>query len=299
MQLLVFLRRFELELDLVVKKISKLGTNVEIEKEDSLLVINGDNLDTKKIIELIEVERVLEVVSPWTSLNSYTLREEGAKAFDKLGNKKYKIFVRINSVFDISSKSIYKQINSVAAGYSEENYEGVMYIEVIKKYGKKYFRLSICYRQEWEREVAAFNYPFLIVLENPTLVSEVSDFLRICWVFKVSLMLVGNVDPSIIDKAKAETKNIPREFEVKINKSLPKDYTKIGFSKHAGLGEEELIKNIKKGNYALIFGNEKFGLSQKARDECDYLIRLGSEVNKPLRASQALSFVLGIYRALK
>ena len=294
MQLLVFLHRFDLDLRLVKKKISSFGKNVDFVEENKVLLVLGDKLDVPSISSLAEVEKVLNVVSTWKALTSSDLREAASAV-----KGKYKVVVKLD-VPDVSSKSIYKAINSVAKGFDEEDYDSVVYVEVAKKGGKKHFRLSIAAKGDWEREnLNAFEYPFVIALESPTLVSEVSDFLRACWVFKTPLMLFGEVDKNIIDKAREDTKNVPRDFKVLVSKSLPKNIVKLGFSKNGSNGENELIGSIKKGKFVLVFGNEKFGLSQKSRDDCDALFSLGSGVSKPLRGSQALSYVLGIFRGLR
>ena len=93
------------------------------------------------------------------------------------------------------------------------------------------------------------------------------------------------------------TKGIPYEkFNLTLSNELPKDYIKVGFSIKAKLNEKDLLKILQNKKLALIFGDEKFGLSQRVRDECNYLIKLTSETKKPLRASHALSYVLGFYK---
>ena len=48
----------------------------------------------------------------------------------------------------------------------------------------------------------------------------------------------------------------------------------------------------------LVFGNDTYGLSQEVRDDLDHCFRL-TELNKPLKANQALSYVLGIFTGRK
>ena len=85
-----------------------------------------------------------------------------------------------------------------------------------------------------------------------------------------------------------------------ITNNLPKNITLIGFSKHAQKKEIELKEHLKtKKPLALVFGDDKFGLSQETRDRMDIMFRLTPELKKPLRASHALSYVLGIYTSLK
>ena len=50
---------------------------------------------------------------------------------------------------------------------------------------------------------------------------------------------------------------------------------------------------------ALVFGDDKYGLTQETRDKLNYCFRLTPEIKKPLRASHALSYVIGFYTAYK
>jgi len=289
-----------MDLDRVVRKIKALG-DAEVVNEEGVLLVDS-KIKKEKISSLVEVSKVLDVLSPWKPF-SYGGLGEAAESIPK---KKYKILVKLTGALDVGAKSIYKRINSVRKDYVEEGYENVVYVEVVKKGGRVHFRVSCCAADVWDRKIEVFEYHFLVALENPTLVSEVADFLRVCWVFKVPLILIGEVDKSLIDKARQDTKNVPADFKVLISKSLPKGGKYIGFSKHALKAEKELISEFKKNktilgkapmeNVILVFGNEKFGLSQDLREKCE-LFRLGSEVSKPLRGSHALSFVLGLYRS--
>ena len=136
-----------------------------------------------------------------------------------------------------------------------------------------------------------------IVLENPEDKEEIKDFLRLCYIFNLPLNILTNKNiTNLINKAKEEAKGIPYEkFTLNINKKL--DGIKIGFSINSKLDENNLKKfysENKNNKIILIFGNEKFGLTQNLRDKLDYSFRLTKETKKPLRASHALSYVLGL-----
>ena len=70
---------------------------------------------------------------------------------------------------------------------------------------------------------------------------------------------------------------------------------KVGFSINSKLNENNFKEFYNKNKkLILIFGNEKFGLTQNLRDKLDYSFRLTKETKKPLRASHALSYIMGL-----
>ena len=106
---------------------------------------------------------------------------------------------------------------------------------------------------------------------------------------------------NLLNKAKKITKGKLSEFNVEVVKDLNevKGYIKIGFSKHSKKNEKEFVQFIKKKNKLLfVFGNDTYGLSQGTRDSLDISFSLGPDKNKPMKANQALSYVLGIYTEL-
>ena len=143
---------------------------------------------------------------------------------------------------------------------------------------------------------------FIVILENPGSVIEISDFLRICHIFKIPLYFL-NTDSKfnfLLEKAKKMTKGIAYDnFKINIIKEIPKDFVKVGFSIKASKNEKDLVKIFENKKIALVFGDEKFGLKQETRDKMNFNIRLTPEIKKPLRASHALSYVLGIYARKK
>ena len=136
-----------------------------------------------------------------------------------------------------------------------------------------------------------------IALENPSDKEEIKDFLRLCYIFSLPLNILTKKDiNNLINKAKQEAKGIPYEnFSLNVNKKL--DGVKIGFSINSKLDEndfKEFYHKNKNRKLILVFGDEKFGLSQNLRDNLDYSFRLTKETKKPLRASHALAYVLGL-----
>src|SRR3989344_5998540 len=120
---------------------------------------------------------------------------------------------------------------------------------------------------------------------------------------KKKLYLVVNKKEfeTLLNKAKKLTKGKLSEFNVEVIKDLKElDYVKIGFSKHSKKNEKDFVQFVKKNNKRLlfVFGNDTYGLSQKTRDSLDVSFSLGPDKVKPMKANQALAYVLGIYSNL-
>ena len=101
----------------------------------------------------------------------------------------------------------------------------------------------------------------------------------------------------ILNKAKKETKGIDyNKFNLKIVKDLPSGFSYVGFSKHSNENEKDM-KNILLSDkkIALVFGDDKYGLTQDVRNKLDFSFRLTPELKKPLRGNQALAYVIGVY----
>ena len=147
---------------------------------------------------------------------------------------------------------------------------------------------------------------FNVVIEEPRLVEDISDFLRLCWVFRLPLFVLTSDNErveNLVAKAKKITKGIDYDkFTLKYIPYLSKDFIKVGFSKHSNQNELDLLEFFKDNSddrICLVFGNDTYGLSQDVRDDLDYCFRLTTELKKPLKASQALSYILGVYAGYK
>ena len=301
MKYLIVLNRFNIDRNKFFKSINA----SLVKEEDSGYLISG-NLDIKGINKKQEVNSIYELVSDWNELNFKSLKEDCLKSVKDKNAETYLIKTKFLNKIKISAKSVYKHINPYLKhdGFSvnEENPEIIIYIEFKRENKKVFYRLLYGYKKEIKvikMDLTNFN----IILENPSLVIEVSDFLRLCWIFKLPLIIVTkdkNFD-KILKKAKGETKGIEyREMQLHIMGELPSNYLLVGFSKHANSNEEDLIKFFKenKSKIALVFGDDKFGLTQETREKLDYCFRLTPEAKKPLKASHALSYVLGIYAGI-
>ncbi len=305
MKYLLFLSRFELDLIKLKSKIEGLGKNVSFNNTRAGLEVEADSLNVDKVIELQEIEKVIELKTGWKNLDFKSLKESSLKS---LKNKKYKIQTKFYDKIPISSKSIIKQINPFLKfeGFkpTENEYEEMLLVELKREGTKKLYRLGVSKKEYWEKaKVVKVNMNFVIVLENPSLKEEVGDFLRLCHIFKLPLWIVTNERDfeKTLSKAKEETKGIDyQEFKMKVTATLPEGKL-VGFSKHATKNESDLKEFFKKEKETiyLVFGDDKFGLTQGTRDRLNETFRLTPETKKPLRASHALSYILGFYTAEK
>jgi len=302
MKYLVFLNRFDLNLN---KLKTKLNFNKYIEEKNQVLI--ESDLDLQEAIKLQEISKIATIVRDYKNFDFKTLQKECLETIKKLKLKSYKIEIKFHDKIPISSSSVYKHINPYL---KYENYEFsedpdlYFYLEIKKEDNNKFYRLSYSLKKYWNKvNLVKVNLNnFYIVLENPELPEELSDFLRLCFIFKLPLRILTNDVKNfekVLKKAKTITKGINyTDFDLKIIPFLSKDFIKVGFTKHASMNEKDL-KNFFKENkdykMCLIFGNDKFGLTQEVRDDLDYSFRLTPELKKPLKASHALSYVLGFY----
>lgn len=309
MQYLIFLNRFDKDKNVLERKLSGLGVRVISEEDDSLLV---ECKDANGLLGLQEVSRIVKIFSGWKVLNYKTLKEDSLKAVAESNIKEYKIQTRFFSKIKISAKSIYKHINPYLKhegfSFNENDFEVVLFVEFARENNEIMYRVSYSLK-EWYNPVKTVGVDyskFVIVIENPSLVEEVSDFLRLCWIFKIPLyVLTKNKDfGKLLKKAKEVTKGIEYDkFQLfVVDKLNLKNAILVGFSKLAKENETGLKKfflNLNEKKVALVFGDDKFGMTQQLRDKMDLMFHLTPELKKPLRGSHAVSYVLGIYSCLK
>ena len=285
------LNRFDINKDILRQKIGNFHEDY------------GVIFDEIKFGNISEVSKIYRLRKNWASLDFRQLNKDVLESLKLVNGKTFFANAKFFDKIPISAKSIKKKINSLMKkeniSYKENG--DIEFLVQFKKENDIMYRVLV---RENKEKLERNDYgKFIVAIENPGSVIEISDFLRICWIFKIPLVIVSNNDKKfqiLLNKAKKMTKGIPYEkLSLKIANQLPKDYVKIGFSIHASKDEKDLSGILNKEKIALIFGDEKFGLSQKARDDCDYLIKLTPEDRKPLRASHALSYVLGVYQEFK
>ena len=307
MKYLIILNKFEFDINILKNKLKNKVNNFT-EEQGRLVIETNDNI-TEELKQLQEVKKYYIINTEWKELDFKKLKTDALRTV-----KNYKSYIIETKFYDkmqISAKSVYKQINPYLKHEGlvvDENPEVILYVEFKKENLKRYYR--ICYNEKQNMEKTKpieIEYKNLyVVLEEPRLTEEISDFLRLCWIFKMPLYIITkkqNEVENALRKAKEITKGIVyEEMIIKYIPYLSKDYIKVGFTKHATQNEKELVEFLDKNDeekIMLVFGNDTYGLSQEVRDDLDYSFRLTPELNKPLKANQALSYVLGIFTGRK
>lgn len=308
MKLILFLNKFEIDRYILENKIKELDKNAAFEYKDNNILLNT-NLNPEKLLNLQEVSKVLILSTEWKDFGFKALKEDCLNTCNKNNIKNFQIETKFYNKVPISNKSIYRHINPYLKHENilfNEN-GNILFIE-IKKFEKTLkYRISHSTQKLWNKVnpiVPDFSNIYA-VLEEPRLPDEISDFLRLCFIFKIPLIILTK-DKSKIEKPLAKAKKITKgieyeKFDLRFLPYLSKDFIKVGFSKHSLNNEKNLLNFFKENNdtkMCLVFGNDTYGLSQETRDDLDYCFRLTPEAKKPLKANQALSYVLGIYSSL-
>ncbi|MEW6062865.1 MAG: TrmH family RNA methyltransferase [Nanoarchaeota archaeon] len=289
MKYLLILNRYDINKRELEKKIGK------IKFEDNYRAI-AEDIDIESVINLDEVKEIIDLYFDYKPFHGFReLCQDAAYAFKKSGDKFFRVETKFITKQNFSAKQIYKKINTYLKkeGFAYRNDGAVIYVE----FNKNKYRVGIK-RIKRIDTIEPNTRKFIAVLEKPESSIEISDFLRICYVFRIPLLVIPGKDfERILKKAKEETKGINySKFDLRIEKNLPDEYLYFGFSKHGNKNERQLASFLKLNKkIALIFGNEKYGLGQELRDKLDYCFRVGPELKKPLRASHVLSYVLGFY----
>ncbi|MFH1588756.1 MAG: TrmH family RNA methyltransferase [Candidatus Diapherotrites archaeon] len=142
----------------------------------------------------------------------------------------------------------------------------------------------------------------VFVLVEPKTKNEVADFLRLAEIFQCKLILIDedkrNARQLLFEageKVKSiKSKKVIAEIHAKLINAI-ENYYSIGFSLWGKNSEKELI-NLKHKKTALVFGNEKKGLSLESRKAVNLLVHLGPNSSQPMRSSQALAYALALIR---
>ena len=293
MKYLIILNRFDINLDILSKK---LNSSIKKEERDRITV---NDINVNDSIKLDEVKEIIPLIFDYKPFHGFNeLCQDALYAFKQLGKNKFKVETRFLTKQKFSGKQVYKRINTYLKkeGFSYDEDGETVYIE----FNKNLYRVGLgIIKKETKFEVNMEN--IAVILEKPESVIEISDFLRLAYVFKLKLFFIESKGfDKMLKKDKEETKGIDyNKFKFDVVKELPRGYIYVGFSKNASKNEKDLfyfLKNNKK--IALVFGNEKYGMSQELRDRMDEMIRLTPEMKKPLRASHELSYVLGIYASM-
>lgn len=292
-------------MDTLKNKIKDIDENAKFEDGDNSILLTAQ-LDPEILLKFHEISRIFILSTEWKNFSFKDMKEDCLRLCQNKHIKNFKIEIKFYDKIPISGKSIYRHINPYL------KHEGILFNEEgniilieVKKFEKTLkYRLSHSTQKLWNKMNQAdlnFNNIY-VVLEEPRLPEEISDFLRLCYIFKMPLIILTKDKANIkkpLEKAKRITKGIDyKNFDLKFLPHLSKDFIKAGFSKHSSDNENKLISFFKENHdykICLVFGNDTYGLSQSVRDDLDYCFRLTPEAKKPLKANQALSYVLGIY----
>lgn len=297
------LRKFDLDLDKLKKKISLLGgNNVSIDQFSKRLFFES-NFNKEKFQDLSEVDKILIEETNKTLFKQESLKNDFLKICKKYIDVNLKI--KTYDGVRIPASSIKKKLTNALKSTNiklNESSESTVLVELLKENGNLFYRILSF--NEYKMDDKKMYQNITVLIENPRLVEEISDFLRLCLVFGLKFRVIHKNKKeflAILNKAKQETKGKLSDFDVKVlnNVNEVKDI-KIGFTKYAQKSEKEFIEFLKKnkGKMTFVFGNDTFGLTQETRDNVDYLFSLTPEKQKPLKANQALAYVLGIYSTL-
>ncbi len=307
MEYLLFLKKFDLSLAVLQKKLEQVCSDVVLKPEQKGYLLTTSSIDVAALLSLPEVETLYLLVTSWKPFSFFSLRQDCLIALQEHGKKSYVIKTKFYDKIPISALSLYKHINPYVKheGFipTEDNFETTLFVEM-KKDGKDVFcRVGISAGQK-EKHSSAVAYPFVVAIEEPRTLDELTDLIRVCWIFQLPLYIITKeIDEKqkLFLKAKEIVKGIDLEkFSYFVQEKLPVGFTVVGFSRHAATNEYRLksVFSAEK-KVCFLFGNETYGLSQTLRDKTDLLVKLGPASKKPFTASQALSYVLGIYTAEK
>lgn len=302
----LMLKRFDLDINKLKSKINAFSKGTfTIDTLTNRLQFTGD-LDIQKASSLNEVALILlEEKSP-NILKFDNLRKDLITVAKKYKN--VDVRVKIHSAIKISTSSLKKKLsNYLKKSYVEvsDNAQTAILIELFKEKGAINYRI-FSYKQKTRPKQTNKFRNITILIENPRLKEEISDFLRLSLIFNLTFVVIHDDKEqfeSMLNNAKRMTKGKLGNFKVGVINSLDQlhGYIKIGFSKHAEKNEQDLISFLKENKnkkLLFVFGDDLFGLTQATREKLSNIFSLTEEKVKPLKSSQALSYVLGIYSTL-
>ncbi len=146
-----------------------------------------------------------------------------------------------------------------------------------------------------------------VIVEQPLLDYEIMDIVRVCASCGVKLVFV-RPDKSAFRKAFSVKPTMFKAVDIEVvdnlRDALKSVDVKVALTPHAEDNEDKLIEifvdALRKGRrVGVLVGNEVRGLSIEALDIADYRVRLGPRTGLSMRSSGAISYVLGIFTAVK
>lgn len=297
------LKRFDFDIETLKKKLVGLGYIVLRDVVSGGLIAEGKG-DGSELLQLSEIDNVLREEKSGL-FQQERLRQDVVALGKRLGSISLRIKMAhgVKIPASILKKKLLKPLHY--AGVKVEDAGVPLLIELYLNKGIYYRILEPLQEKRVEDKSRYRN--LAVLLEHPRLVEEVADVLRICLIFGLKLYVIHNNAKDferLLNAAKKITKGKLSDFPVEIVKNAHEagDYGRIGFSKHALRDEKnlkEFFKNAAERKILLVLGNDTYGLSQKSRDELHTLFHLTPDYQKPLKANQALAYVLGLYAATR
>ena len=300
------LRKFNLNQSKLENKIRESSKGkFSVDNATKRIQFTGD-LDLTKVSAFNEIENILIMEKESSLLNLEGLRKDLLEIGKKLDD--FKLEIKAYCSLNIKPSSLRKRLTGYLLKSKinvNEKSGNTLLIEMLKDNKKINYRI-FSYKSAKNNSNKTEYSHLAALIENPRLVDEVSDFLRLSLIFGLKLKVIHEDEKkfnSMLNNAKSITKGNLSSFNVEVVKDLNniKGFIKVGFTKHAGNDEKDLIKFFKENknkNILLIFGNDLYGLTQGTRDKLNYSFSLTPDKVKPLKGNQALSYVLGIYSSL-
>ncbi|MBS3146937.1 hypothetical protein J4471_04550 [Candidatus Woesearchaeota archaeon] len=299
------LKRFNLDINVLKNKLNPFSRGEFTSDNLTNRIQLSGWLNKEKVKNLDEIDIILEEEKQNTPLKFENLRNDLLKI--ALKHKKVCLRIKQLSSIKISSSVLKKKLENflINSFIDLQEPKTTILIELFKENGKVFYRIFSYQSNNIIVEKKQFSN-LSVLIENPQGKEEIANFLRLCLIFNLGLLVIHEDKEkfhTLLNNAKKETKGKLSNFNVQVYKSLSdvKGYIKIGFSKHAKLHERDLFQFIDKNKnkkILLVFGNEHFGLTQQTRDKLPFLFCLTEEKIKPLKADQALAYFLGIYNSI-
>lgn len=293
MHVLLLLERFDFDKNKLLAKLSGLG---EVVSRSKYLELRG-KFSVSDLRVFSEIKRIIIIDVGWKRLDMKDLKHDCLRVLSRHKFKNYRVKTGFLDKIALSQKSVIKMINPFVKheGFvPSEDSKNVLFIEFKKDRKDVFYRVGVF--KEKELRSSGIDYSkFIVVVEEPRLVEELSDFIRVSHIFRLPLYIVTKDKGMqvLIGRALKITKGIV-EPDIHIA-SKPPDCFLIGFSKLGDRTEKDLKILFNKEKIGLLFGNDTYGLSNDMRQRASILCHLTPDFKKPLRGSQALSYVLGLF----
>ena len=301
---LIELAKFDLDKDSFCQKLaSRLSCSVTPDFLSSRLRVEG-NCSVADFFSFSEVSRVFLVEVVESPLELSFFRSAVVDVAKKYTS--FQLQVKAYPGVGIPASAFKKKLAGpfITAGVSiVEEASVVLLLEIYKESGRLFYRLLT---SSVAQKLPSSSSSLTIVLEEPHLAEELADFLRLCYIFSLRLIVVHKdhaAASTLIGQAKKLCKGRLSTFDVRVVRHLRSvEGLLVGFSRHARDGESScssFLRSHRKEPLVLVFGNDLYGLSQQSREALYVCFSLTASPQKPLKGNQALAYVLGMITVLR